>query len=118
MRSEATGTVASRVAIHPAVRGALVKRQRDFANQPGGAVLDGRDIGTVIAPGADVKLFVTASPEMRALRRMRELQQRELPADFDALVADIRPRDRSAGHPSEIQSLMHNSYAVFLLKNN
>src|SRR3546814_4707395 len=61
LRSEATGTLASRVSIHPAVRGALVKRQRDFANQPGGAVLDGRDIGTVIAPGADVKLFVTAS---------------------------------------------------------
>ena len=93
LRSEATGALASRVSIHPAVRSALVKRQRDFARQPGGAVLDGRDIGTVIAPDADVKLYVTASPEMRAERRMREHQVHGLPADFDALVADIRARD-------------------------
>lgn len=93
LRSEATGALASRVSIHPAVREALVKRQRDFANQPGGAVLDGRDIGTVIAPHADIKLYVTASAERRAERRMLELQQRGLPADFDALVADIRARD-------------------------
>lgn len=93
LRSETTGALASRVSIHPAVRRALVQRQRDFANQPGGAVLDGRDIGTVIAPDADVKLYVTASAERRADRRMRELQARGLPADFDALVADIRARD-------------------------
>ena len=93
LRCEATGALASRVSIHPAVRRALVQRQRDFAGQPGGAVLDGRDIGTVIAPDADVKLYVTASPEMRADRRMRELKGRGLPADFDALVADIRARD-------------------------
>ncbi|MBK5265175.1 MAG: (d)CMP kinase [Alphaproteobacteria bacterium] len=93
LRSEATGALASRVSIHSAVRKALVKRQRDFAGQAGGAVLDGRDIGTVIAPDADVKLFVTASPEMRAQRRMRELQERGLASDFDALVADIRLRD-------------------------
>ena len=93
LRSEAMGALASRVSIHPAVRHALVQRQRDFAGQRGGAVLDGRDIGTVIAPDADVKLYVTASPEKRADRRMRELQARGLPADFDALVADIRARD-------------------------
>lgn len=93
LRCEATGALASRVSIHPAVRAALVKRQRDFASQPGGAVLDGRDIGTVIAPDAPVKLYVTASAEMRAQRRMRELQERGLPADIDALVADIRARD-------------------------
>lgn len=93
LRSEATGALASRVSIHPAVRRALVQRQRDFAGQPGGAVLDGRDIGTVIAPDADVKLYVTASAETRAGRRMRELQARGLPADFEALVADIRARD-------------------------
>lgn len=93
LRSETTGALASRVSIHPAVRHALVQRQRDFAGQRGGAVLDGRDIGTVIAPDADVKLYVTASVEMRADRRLRELQARGLPADFDALVADIRARD-------------------------
>jgi cytidylate kinase len=93
LRSETTGALASRVSIHPAVRRALVQRQRDFAGQPGGAVLDGRDIGTVIAPDADVKLYVTASAERRADRRMRELQALGLPADFDALVADIRARD-------------------------
>lgn len=93
LRSESTGAMASRVSIHPAVRKALVQRQRDFANQPSGAVLDGRDIGTVIAPDADVKLYVTASAETRAGRRMRELQARRLSADLDALVADIRARD-------------------------
>ena len=93
LRSESSGAMASRVSIHPAVRKALVQRQRDFANQPSGAVLDGRDIGTVIAPDADVKLYVTASAETRAGRRMRELQARRLPADLDALVADIRARD-------------------------
>lgn len=93
LRSEATGALASRVSIHPAVRQALVKRQRDFAYQPGGAVLDGRDIGTVIAPDATIKLYVTASVERRAERRMLELRQRGLPADFEALAADIRARD-------------------------
>ena len=63
LRYESTGSLASRVSVHPQVRAALFQRQVDFANQPGGAVLDGRDIGTVIAPHADAKLFVTASPE-------------------------------------------------------
>lgn len=93
LRSESTGALASRVSIHPAVREALIKRQRDFADQTAGAVLDGRDIGTVIAPHAPIKLYVTASAEKRAERRMLELQQRGLQADFDALVADIRARD-------------------------
>lgn len=93
LRSEGTGALASRVSIHPQVRKALVRRQRDFADQPGGAVLDGRDIGTVIAPDAPIKLYVTASAEKRAERRMLELRQRGLPADFDTLVADIRARD-------------------------
>src|SRR3546814_18032930 len=92
LRSEATGTLESRVSIHPAVRGALVKRQRDFANQPGGAVLDGRDIGTVIAPGADVTLLVTASPVMRALRPMHELPKLQLPAPFTPPVPHNRAR--------------------------
>src|SRR5690606_1184542 len=66
LRSENNGGLASRVSVHPAVRRALYERQRRFATQPGGAVLDGRDIGTVIAPEADAKLFVTASVEARA----------------------------------------------------
>ncbi|MEY2925580.1 MAG: cytidylate kinase, partial [Pseudomonadota bacterium] len=63
LRCEAAGQAASKASAHPAVRAALLKRQQDFANQPGGAVLDGRDIGTIIAPLADAKLFVIASPE-------------------------------------------------------
>ena len=76
LRSEATGGLASRVSVHPLVRQALFERQRSFATQPGGAVLDGRDIGTVIAPDAEVKLFVTASVEARAQRRWKEMQGR------------------------------------------
>ena len=73
LRSEVVGGLASRVSIHPHVRQALYDRQRAFALQPGGAVLDGRDIGTVIAPDADVKLFVTASVQERARRRWLEM---------------------------------------------
>ncbi|MBS0474687.1 MAG: (d)CMP kinase, partial [Proteobacteria bacterium] len=69
LRSEASGGLASRVSVHPEVRRALYERQRAFATQPGGAVLDGRDIGTVIAPEAEVKLFVVASVAARAERR-------------------------------------------------
>jgi CMP/dCMP kinase len=93
LRDEATGGLASRVSVHPQVRAALNKRQVDFANQSGGAVLDGRDIGTVIAPHADVKLFVTASAEVRAIRRYEEMLSRGLDVDFDTILADIRLRD-------------------------
>ncbi|WP_417622731.1 (d)CMP kinase [Parasphingorhabdus sp.] len=93
LRSEAVGGLASRVSVHPQVRRALDKRQRDFAYQPAGAVLDGRDIGTVIAPDADVKLFVTASSEARAIRRFEEMKRRGDPADFDDILADILKRD-------------------------
>ena len=88
VRSEPASQAASIVSAHPGVRAALLQRQRDFAAQPGGAVLDGRDIGTVIAPHADVKLFVTASPEVRARRRSADV-----PADYDAVLADILARD-------------------------
>ena len=71
----------------------MLERQQDFARQPGGAVLDGRDIGTVIAPDADVKLFVTATPEVRAERRMRELEGRGMHAHYDEVLADIHARD-------------------------
>jgi cytidylate kinase len=94
LRDEATGGLASRVSVHPQVRAALNQRQVDFANQPGGAVLDGRDIGTVIAPHADVKLFVTASAEIRAERRCKEMQGRGAKVDYQAIFADIRARDK------------------------
>jgi CMP/dCMP kinase len=93
LRNEEVGGLASRVSIHPQVRAALNKRQVDFANQPSGAVLDGRDIGTVIAPHADAKLFVTASAEVRARRRHEEMLARGLDVDFENILADIRMRD-------------------------
>jgi cytidylate kinase len=76
----------------------LLERQREFAGQPGGAVLDGRDIGTVIAPDADAKLFVTAAPEVRAQRRVRELLERGMPAHYEDVLADIRTRDERDTH--------------------
>lgn len=94
LRDEATGGLASRVSVHPGVRAALNKRQVDFANQPGGAVLDGRDIGTVIAPHADVKLFITASAEIRAERRLKEMQGRGASVEYETILADIRARDK------------------------
>lgn len=93
LRYESTGSLASRVSVHPPVRAALFQRQVDFANQPGGAVLDGRDIGTVIAPHADAKLFVTASPEERARRRHAEMLGRGVEVSYEAVLADIHARD-------------------------
>jgi cytidylate kinase len=88
LRSMAAGQAASRVAAIPDVRAALVAFQRDFARREGGAVLDGRDIGTVICPQAEVKLFVTASPEVRADRRWREVG-----GDPAQVLAEVRERD-------------------------
>lgn len=93
LRSEPVSQIASAISAYPAVRAALLERQREFARQPGGAVLDGRDIGTVIAPEATVKLFVTASPEVRAERRLRELEEREMHAHYADVLADIHARD-------------------------
>jgi len=93
LRDETTGALASKVSVHAGVRAALMERQRAFAAQPGGAVLDGRDIGTVIAPNADAKLYVTASPEVRAQRRCKEMEARGLKGDFDRYVAEIVVRD-------------------------
>jgi cytidylate kinase len=93
LRSELVGSYASRISAYPAVRAHLLDRQRDFAAQPGGAVLDGRDIGTVIAPEAEVKLFVTARPEIRAERRLMELRARGLDVHFPDVLADIHARD-------------------------
>jgi cytidylate kinase len=93
LRTETVGGLASQVSVHPAVRAALNQRQVDFANQPGGALLDGRDIGTVIAPHADAKLYVTASSEVRAMRRHAEMQSHGIVASFDAILADVKARD-------------------------
>ena len=93
LRSEETGALASRVSVHPAVRAALLARQQAFAAQPGGAVLDGRDIATVIAPEAEAKLFVTASVAARALRRWLEMQKRGEAVAREAIEADLAARD-------------------------
>lgn len=93
LRSEAVSKIASSISAYPAVREALLKRQRDFASQAAGAVLDGRDIGTVIAPDADIKLFVTASIEVRAQRRVRELLERGMPAHYEEVLRDLQARD-------------------------
>ena len=87
------GEAASIVAAIPEVRATLVDAQRRFAARPGGAVLDGRDIGTVICPEADVKIFVTASPQTRAQRRALELARSGETADFADILQDIRRRD-------------------------
>lgn len=93
LRGREMGEAASIVAALPEVRAALVEAQRNFARRPGGAVLDGRDIGTVICPQAEVKIFVTASPEARAQRRALELAQRGDKADYAAILVDIAKRD-------------------------
>lgn len=89
LRNEKVGAAASVVAVIPEVRAALLQFQRDFARRKPGAVLDGRDIGTVVCPDADVKLYVTASPEVRAKRRQAELRG----TDYDAVLAEIKARD-------------------------
>jgi len=93
LRSEDTGGLASRVSVHPAVRAALLERQQAFANQPGGAVLDGRDIATVIAPHAEARLFVTASVASRARRRFLEMQKRGETVTLAEIESDLAERD-------------------------
>lgn len=98
LRAEETGEAASKVAAMPKVRDNLLEFQRKFASSPPGgapgAVLDGRDVGTVVCPDADLKLFVTASAEVRAKRRFHELEGRGEPADFDKILADVLARDK------------------------
>jgi len=93
LRSEAAGDAASKVGAIPAVRSALLDFQRRFAAAPTGAVLDGRDIGTVVCPGAEIKIFVTASLERRAERRLKELQAKGLSVIPERVLADMRERD-------------------------
>jgi cytidylate kinase len=97
LRGREAGAGASLVAAIPEVRSALFEMQRTFAQRPEGAVLDGRDIGTVICPEADVKIFVTANPETRATRRALEHKQRGEKFDYDFILADIRQRDALDG---------------------
>ena len=113
LRSEPVSRIASKISTYSTVRDALLQRQRDFAMQEGGAVLDGRDIGTVIAPDADVKLFVTASAEVRAQRRVRELLERGMPGHYEDVLLDIRARDeRDAGR--EVAPLRQAEDALLL----
>jgi cytidylate kinase len=97
VRTRAAGEAASRVAVHPGVRAALFDLQRDFAQRQPGSVLDGRDIGTVIAPHAPAKLYVTARPEVRAERRWKQLLGQGETVDFEDILADIHKRDARDG---------------------
>jgi len=92
IRTEAAGAGASRVAALPAVRTALLQRQRDFRSSPG-LVADGRDMGTVVFPDAGAKIYLIASAEERARRRCKQLKEKGLDADYSAVVADIQARD-------------------------
>ncbi len=93
LRTQSVAELASQVATIPEVRAALVAFQRDFARRDGGAVLDGRDIGTVICPDAEVKVFVTASAEVRARRRFEELRGSGQVADFEVVLDEVLKRD-------------------------
>ncbi|MCO5155486.1 MAG: (d)CMP kinase [Aquamicrobium sp.] len=93
LSQHAVGEAASRIAVIPAVRRMLVEKQRAFARAAPGAVLDGRDIGTVVCPDADVKLYVTATAAVRARRRLNEIEARGGTADYGQILADIERRD-------------------------
>ena len=101
LRSSDIAQAASRVAVLPDVRAALVQFQHDFAVRDGGAVLDGRDIGTVICPNAEVKLFVTASAEVRAERRFLELSSKGHSDTRDQVLADVIARDKRDSERAE-----------------
>ncbi len=105
LRTDEVGKVASVVSAHPLVRAALLNRQKKFARQPGGAVLDGRDIGTVIAPDAEVKLFVKATPMIRAQRRHLELRKNGVLTSLDKVLGDIRARDERDSKRTEAPML-------------
>lgn len=113
LRGYGIGDAASIVGRFPQVRTALLRFQQDFAAQPGGAVLDGRDIGTVVCPGADVKIFVTASPEIRAERRYLERKARGEPTSYEAVLDEIRRRDERDEQRSEAP--MRQAIDAFLL---
>ncbi|MEO6092873.1 MAG: (d)CMP kinase [Novosphingobium sp.] len=116
LRSEVSGGLASRVSVHPAVRRALFDRQRAFASQPDGAVLDGRDIGTVIAPDAAAKLFVTASVEARAERRYREMRAAGRSVTLQDVLADLTARD--ARDRARAEAPLHAAPDAIVLDNS
>lgn len=97
IRQEQVGMAASAVAVHPAVRAFLLEQQRAIA-QTSDILMDGRDIGTVVLPNATVKVFLTASPEARAQRRLKELLDKGQAADYETVLADIRQRDYQDSH--------------------
>ncbi len=96
-RTREAGDAASRVAVHPPVRVALREMQQAYARRPGGAVIDGRDFGTVIAPDAPAKLYITATPEVRAERRWKQLKGQGESVAYDDILDDIRKRDARDG---------------------
>jgi CMP/dCMP kinase len=112
LRSDEVGKTASIVSAHPLVRAALLARQKKFAHQSGGAVLDGRDIGTVIAPDADAKLFVKATPTIRAQRRHAELRKAGIAPSLDKVLADIRARDERDSSRSTAPLVMAKDAAL------
>ena len=113
LRSEVVGSIASRISAYQPVRDKLLERQRSFARQRGGAVLDGRDIGTVVAPNASVKLFIIASIETRARRRLAELLSRGMAAHLEDILIDLKSRDaRDSGRAAA--PLVQASDAILL----
>ena len=101
LRGHEAGELASRVAVHPEVRRALLAFQKDFARRPGGAVLDGRDIGTAVVPDADIKIYVTATAAVRAKRRTDELRAKGRDIAYETILDEIMARDaRDAGRAS------------------
>ena len=110
LRGPGIGDAASIVARVPEVRAALLEFQRAFARRPSGAVLDGRDIGTVICPDADIKIFVTATPEVRARRRYLDRKNRGESVTYEAVLEDIRRRDeRDAGREAAPMQQAHDA---------
>jgi len=117
LRTPEVSDAASKVAALPEVRAALLQFQRDFAANPpgyvGGAVLDGRDIGTVVCPDADVKFFVTAAPEERARRRFEELKATDSSANYDKVLNDLKIRDaRDAGRKNAPTAVAEDAYTL------
>ena len=113
LRTAKVGQAASKIAALPKVRAALVDFQHKFARSDGGAVLDGRDIGTVICPEAEVKLFITASDEVRAVRRHAELVEKSADLTVDEVLADLRARD-ARDTERKVAPLMAAADAVLL----
>ena len=113
LRGREAGELASRVAVHAGVRAALLSFQRDFAARPGGAVLDGRDIGTAVCPQADVKIYVTASPQVRARRRTSELRAKGRDVALATILAEIMERDeRDSGRAAAPLKMAADAYLL------